>query len=1417
MSDLVAKDMIERLRAYKIDLLILAGFLLLPLLLFGDVTLGHRTMIPVDNLFQWQPWASAAAEFGVQIPHNTLLSDLVLENFAWKQFVRESLSPPMEIPLWSPYLFAGSPFLATGQHGAYYPFSIFFLILPLAKAYGWYTVIQLWLAGVFMYIFARTLEMRRTSAAVAGLIFQGAGFMLVSAAVFPMILGAAIWLPLLLATVDMIVRVSTSPRGAGKTLPWAALGALALGCQVLAGHIEITYYTLLVTAAFAAWRLASRLAFHVSHTGGERDAVTLDAWHVTLLKPAVWLLGVVALGLMLGGIQFIPFYEVGQANFREGAASLSEVRGWAFPPRRALTLALPNFYGNPTHHSYTDAFSGERVPFTINYYGEPNPNGAHTSAWGIKNYVEGGVYLGILPLFLALLGLWLWRRPSAGRRSAIAFFALLSLFSLAFIFGTPLYALLYYGLPGINQLHSPFRWVFPLSLAVAALAGYGVEVLALFRRDGEQPSGRFRPAWASDRRPPRWLQPLVLWGRPSLVTALAGLAFWGGALLLAGLFLSRAYYGQLEPFIQSAFLALAKAPEAFPDARAFYSYQFRNVLIFGLMLIASGCVLRVSRCPIFVPGTGKRRPLWPWLAAVVIVLDLLIANYGFHTAADPALLEYEPELVQWLQQQPGTWRLTSFTPHGDKPLNANGGWLYGLQDVRGYDSIIPRQYVDYMRTIEPQNELLFNRIQPIVNWESLNSPLLDLLGAKYVISSATIDLPKFELVWQGEGLNVYENAAVVSRAYTIPQTATAIVDDPLDAMTERDPRQFVFLGREGRAPPAGLGQAPRPANLQPAAVTAYGNIEVTVDAAVGDPSWLVLNDSYFPGWKAFVRPQGTGAEAEEEVAVYRVNGNFRGVLLEPGQWTVRLRYSPLSFKLGGLTSAMGLVILLFAFAVWAWRRLYNPDAELTDTRSIAKNSLAPTALNLLNRFIDFLFAAFYLRVLGPADAGSYFTAITIAGWFEIVSNFGLNTLVIREVAKDRSQASRYLLNTILLRIGTSAVAALPIFLYFWSVDLLGNPLSPETVAAILLLMAGMLFSGAGQSFSGLFYAFETAELPAAIQTVTTILKVGFGVVALLLGYGFVGLAAVSIVVNLITLAILALAAFRNFSLRGPWAVDFSLQRSMVGLSYPLMLNHLLATVFFFVDVPLMRQINGEEAVGWYNTAYKWVNAINVIPSFFTFALFPVISRQIENNMGEARRTFRMSIKLMALIALPIAAVTTLLAHTLVSILGGAEFLPHGAIALQIIIWSIPVGWINSVTNYVLIALGQERVQVRAFVVAVTFNVIANLIFLPLFSYQAAAAITILSEIVLLIVFNLYLQERMPNVRWFQLLWRPAAVTAVMGLVMGLGAQIHPAVGLVLGVPLYPAGLWLLGTFGEEEKRILQALLPASVAARLKLV
>jgi hypothetical protein len=365
----------------------------------------------------------------------------------------------------------GCPFWPRVRTRAIIPFSIFFLLLPLSQAYGWYTISQLWLAGVLAYFLGRVLGLKRPSSFIAGLVYQGCGFMLTSAAVFPMIIGAAAWLPLLLACIEKVVAESGGPmteRQGGRCdsvlrprpLLHAALGAAGRRSpgDAVVGRACGDY---LLHAA------GDGVVCGVAVVAGGKLQVASGKWQVAgrwLVGTGGWLLGLVVLGLMLGAVQLIPLFEIGQVNFREGSATLAEVRSWGFPLRRVVTLALPNFFGNPTHHGYVDALTGAYVSLP------------GTSEWGIKNYVEGGIYFGILPLLLLVLGVWHGLRQRVLRHHTL-FWVGLSGFSLAFIFGTPLYAILYYGLPFINQLHTPFRWVFPLSLCVAVLAGQGVEYL----------------------------------------------------------------------------------------------------------------------------------------------------------------------------------------------------------------------------------------------------------------------------------------------------------------------------------------------------------------------------------------------------------------------------------------------------------------------------------------------------------------------------------------------------------------------------------------------------------------------------------------------------------------------------------------------------------------------------------------------------------------------------------------------------------------------------------------------------------------------------------------------------------------------------------------------------------------------------
>ncbi|MFN8561940.1 MAG: hypothetical protein U0703_10030 [Anaerolineae bacterium] len=164
------------MRRFSRDVWIILLLLVLPLLMFWQQTVGGKTLIPAENLYQYQPYAAYREQVGApSVPYNALVSDLVLQNFQFKSFIRQSIAEG-EIPLWNPYQFSGIAFFAAGQQSTLYPFSLIYYVLPLAAAYGWFMVSQLWLAGVFMYLFARGLGVGRPGGAVAGVVYQLSAF-----------------------------------------------------------------------------------------------------------------------------------------------------------------------------------------------------------------------------------------------------------------------------------------------------------------------------------------------------------------------------------------------------------------------------------------------------------------------------------------------------------------------------------------------------------------------------------------------------------------------------------------------------------------------------------------------------------------------------------------------------------------------------------------------------------------------------------------------------------------------------------------------------------------------------------------------------------------------------------------------------------------------------------------------------------------------------------------------------------------------------------------------------------------------------------------------------------------------------------------------------------------------------------------
>jgi O-antigen/teichoic acid export membrane protein len=141
------------------------------------------------------------------------------------------------------------------------------------------------------------------------------------------------------------------------------------------------------------------------------------------------------------------------------------------------------------------------------------------------------------------------------------------------------------------------------------------------------------------------------------------------------------------------------------------------------------------------------------------------------------------------------------------------------------------------------------------------------------------------------------------------------------------------------------------------------------------------------------------------------------------------------------------------------------------------------------------------------------------------------------------------------------------------------------------------------------------------------------------------------------------------------------------------------------------------------------------------------------------------------------------------------------------IWFIPIGWINSLTNYVLVALDQQKPMRWAFAAGVLFNIVANLLFIPLYSFRASAVITILSEAVLLIGFYWLLRRALKGINWLALLWKLFAAGVGMIAAMVVIAPLSGWLAFGVGMVVYLVLVIVLQAFSPTELQRFAPLIP----------
>ncbi|MCK6555285.1 YfhO family protein, partial [Candidatus Binatia bacterium] len=233
-----------------------------------------------------------------------------------------------QIPLWNPFQYCGVPLLATVLYGIFYPLNVFYLLVPRTEvAIECTVVLHLFAAGLFMYLYCRTIRLGRWAAVAGAVVFMWSGFLVLEALWFTPALSAAVWLPLGFLAIEKIFS--------DRRLRWAVLLATAVAMPLLAGWLQTWLYSMYALAAYSAVRLTAAWF----RPGERRHLVRLGG----LLAAGA------AIGLGLTAVQLLPTLELQSLGPRRpGGLSIAQMLAYGpVAPGKLLAETVDSRAGHP--------------------------------------------------------------------------------------------------------------------------------------------------------------------------------------------------------------------------------------------------------------------------------------------------------------------------------------------------------------------------------------------------------------------------------------------------------------------------------------------------------------------------------------------------------------------------------------------------------------------------------------------------------------------------------------------------------------------------------------------------------------------------------------------------------------------------------------------------------------------------------------------------------------------------------------------------------------------------------------------------------------------------------------------------------------------------------------------------------------
>lgn len=489
--------------------------------------------------------------------------------------------------------------------------------------------------------------------------------------------------------------------------------------------------------------------------------------------------------------------------------------------------------------------------------------------------------------------------------------------------------------------------------------------------------------------------------------------------------------------------------------------------------------------------------------------------------------------------------------------------------------------------------------------------------------------------------------------------------------------------------------------------------------------------------------------------------------------------------------------------------------------SIARKILASTGYQVIGKLITIALSIVTIKVItsylgGVEGYGEYTTIYEFLAFFAVGADMGIYTIAIREISRDRNSEAKILGNIVGLRL---VLVITMMLLAVVTAFMIPQYASTRIALGVSIAAFSIFFTmlhGSMCSLLQVHYKMAFATLSSVFGKIIVLSYILFVVYYLTprglpVQTGFFHLLIAGVIGNFCMY--LMVHWYSHRLIRWRIQFDFAFWKSVMKYTLPYGIAIILNTLYFRIDTILLTLLRADYLLqaGIYGVAVRVLEALNIIPIYFMNSVLPVLSKYVEEGSERVGLMIRYSCLFLALMGFPLVFGGIIFGREIVSLVSTENFLSNYAegylgsdVALQVLFFALLIAFFNTMLGYSLVAHNQQSKLLWVNGSGALFNIVLNIIFIPYYGFLAAAATSILSELLVLTMLY-YSVRRLVSIdfggwSFIKIVFAALLMAAIIYL-LHTGLMIHWLLLVPLGALIYGIFILMFGVVTKDMQRI----------------